>query len=102
MGGGTWAKAGRGKRVPLATSPQHEKDGFRAHPVRRAGPTATEKVRVLVHGQKRLHQGPKLVGQPEATARALDALGVGTAADFFLGGRGLHPLVSYLAPPLSG
>ena len=73
------------ERVPLTTRSLHEKDRLGTGPIRHPGPSATEKMRVLVHGQKWLDQGPKLVGQPKATAGTADALGVRTAAGFIFG-----------------
>src|SRR5690242_6426407 len=68
VGRRTGAEARGGERVPLATGSQHEKDGVGTLPVRHARPSAAKAVRVLVLRQERLHQRPKLVADPKASA----------------------------------
>src|SRR5947209_6326990 len=79
------ANAGGRQRVPLATGPQHEKDALRALTIRHAGPPAAKAVGVFVRRQERFHQRPKLIADPKASTRTLNALGPepGARLDFF-------------------
>src|SRR5690349_421441 len=85
VGRPTGGEAGGPQRVPLAAGSQHETDGVRTLPVRHTRPSAAKAVGVFVRRQERLHQGPKLVAEPKASARARNALGPGPGPrfDFF-------------------
>jgi hypothetical protein len=60
-GGGGTKPSGR-ERIPLAARSQHKEDSLGAHPIRHAWAATAKAVGVLVRGQERLDQRPKLVG----------------------------------------
>jgi hypothetical protein len=62
MRGGGGTKPGGRERIPLAARSQHKEDRLGAHPIRHAGAATAKAVGVLVRGQERLDQRPKLVG----------------------------------------
>jgi hypothetical protein len=62
MRGGGGTKPGGRERIPLAARSQHKEDRLGAHPIRHAWAATAKAVGVLVRGQERLDQRPKLVG----------------------------------------
>jgi hypothetical protein len=61
MGGGTRTKTGGVQRLPLTARAEHEEDGFHAHAVGCARPTAAEAMRVFVFGEQQRDAFPEVI-----------------------------------------
>ena len=94
------AKAGRVERVPLATGAQHKENRLGAHPVGHAGPPATKKCGFRCTGKSGSSKVQSSSVSPKQPPVLAMRLAWGRRRTFFLGGRGLHPPVSHLAPTI--